>query len=169
MTMVEVMACIAILAVLAVLVGQSGGYYRGKARSAQCLANMRAIGIALQAFAAEHDCRLPSLTEDNVEIGAVDGAGAMDIRYEVCNYDATLWSAVCPCDPRKQTDADPMNPTYVSYLYMHPDGLDLAAHDTPVMVLMDGGFFHRINGRCFANVLYSDNRVVLQKWAGDPP
>lgn len=163
LTLVELLVCVVILAILAVLVGEGSSSYRERVRAVKCMANLRGLGNALQIYAAESESRLPSLTPDNVEIGVPQGArGGMDIRFVLVQYDSALWSLVCPSDPRTKACPDSANPWYVSYLYLQEGGLDLGQVTGTVTVMRDSGFFHGRPGRWKSSMLFSDQHLEME-------
>lgn len=54
-TVLELLLCVAIIGILAALVVSSLQSLRGKARTAQCISNLRTIASGLFAYAAEHN------------------------------------------------------------------------------------------------------------------
>lgn len=61
-TLVELLAVIAIIGVLATILIPTVGFVRAKARSVQCASNMRQIGSALLLFAADNKQLFPTAT-----------------------------------------------------------------------------------------------------------
>ena len=61
-TLIELLASIAILGVLAGLLIPVTGAVRNKARAAQCLSNLRQVGAASLLYVNEHRGRLPSVS-----------------------------------------------------------------------------------------------------------
>ncbi len=164
-TLVELLLCVVIIGALALLVGEGASIYRERMRGVQCMTQLRGMGAALQIYAAESDSHLPSLTPDNVELAASDsGKGALDIRYELIQYDSALWNMVCPSDPLTRQNPDAKDPTYVSYLYLPESGLDLAQVRQPVCLMRDSGFYHGSPGDRRSTLLYSDQHLEMQKW-----
>lgn len=163
LTLVELLFTVVILAILAAIVGQAGAFYRERMRTIQCYTNLRGLGNALQIYAAESESRLPCLTPDNVELGVPPGAnGGVDIRFVLVQYDSALWRMVCPSDARRKAAPDELNPWFVSYLYLHGDGLDLGKIEKPVCVLRDGGYFHGKAGRWSSSLLFSDQHLETE-------
>jgi prepilin-type N-terminal cleavage/methylation domain-containing protein/prepilin-type processing-associated H-X9-DG protein len=60
-TLVEVAVVVAILGLLAALAVPAIGVALDRSREARCLSNLRQIGLAVQAYAADHDQNLPDL------------------------------------------------------------------------------------------------------------
>lgn len=115
-TLLEILLAVGILAILATLGLRQFEDYRRRARAAQCLANLRGIGNGLQIYAAENSGRLPALTADNVNLDGGGGAGGIDLRFVLIQYDSAYWGMVCPSDPRKKNDPHAGDPTYLSYI-----------------------------------------------------
>ncbi|NDC75474.1 prepilin-type N-terminal cleavage/methylation domain-containing protein [bacterium] len=61
-TLIELLASIAIIGLLAGLLVPLTGAARNKARAAQCLSNMRQVGAATLLYVNEHRGRLPSIS-----------------------------------------------------------------------------------------------------------
>lgn len=79
-TLIELLVVISIIAVLVSLIAPAVQAARRTARKLQCLNNMRQIGLAMQAFAANTGGQLPPLTSDipisnTVGSGYIYGAG----------------------------------------------------------------------------------------------
>ncbi len=164
LTLVELLFCVAIVGILGALVSAGMGTYRERARGLQCMAMLRGVGAALQIYAAESESHLPSLPPDNVELGGGGGKGALDIRFELAQYDSALWMAVCPSDPRLKQNPNVRGPTYVSYIYLPEEGLDLGKVEQPVCIVRDGGYYHGHPGNWKASLLFSDQHLEMQKW-----
>lgn len=60
-TLLELLAALAVLVILGLLAGAGIGGAIEKSRDSRCLANLRQIGIAVFAYAADHDQQLPDL------------------------------------------------------------------------------------------------------------
>lgn len=63
--MVELLAAVAIVAILMSLIIPAASGMHEKSRSSKCLNNMRQIGAALAAYAGEHDGYNPALIDEN--------------------------------------------------------------------------------------------------------
>lgn len=85
MSLVELLACLAIVAILGAMLIMVLQGVREKAKSSQCASNLRQIGMAMQLYAGDHDGR--------VDILAYKGAGTsvnwLDMLrgYVTPNYD----------------------------------------------------------------------------------
>lgn len=66
-TLVELLVSISVLAVLASLVMVAVPKVRAKGQAAKCMNNMRQIGMAFLAYAADHDNKLPCRSIGNSE------------------------------------------------------------------------------------------------------
>jgi prepilin-type processing-associated H-X9-DG protein/prepilin-type N-terminal cleavage/methylation domain-containing protein len=80
LTLVEVLVVILIIAVLAALMFPLAKGMRERASSAQCVQNLRQIGIGLQGYISENNGRFPD--------GAADVSWAPGITTTRCWYDA---------------------------------------------------------------------------------
>ena len=163
-TIVELLVVVSILAILGGLLLRSLDSIRDRAKVIKCLSNLRGIGNSLQIYATENDGHLPSLTDDNVNIGGGGGRGGVDIRFVLVQYDNVFWNMVCPADPRQKTDPTPENPTYLSYIYPPQYGPDLAELEVPMCIVRDGSYYHGRRGRWQSTVLFSDNHCEVEKW-----
>lgn len=164
LTLVELMVVVAIMATLAWLVTQGLERTKDRAREAKCMALLRGIGTGLQVYAAENQQQFPVLTSDNVELQRTGKAGAMDLRFELYTYDSALWNAVCPSDPRRKGDPNSANPTYVSYVYLQSEGLDLGKLTRSIPTVRDSGYFHGRPGQWKSTVLFTDQHLEMETW-----
>jgi len=80
LTLIEVLVVVVIIAVLAAIMFSLVRGMREKARSAQCVQNLRQIGIGLHAYISENNGRFPD--------GAADVSWKPDITTSRCWYDA---------------------------------------------------------------------------------
>jgi len=65
-TLIELLVVVAIIAVLASLLLPAFSAARRKADTADCLNNLRQIGIAIRLYAEDHEARLPHMPSDPV-------------------------------------------------------------------------------------------------------
>lgn len=80
LTLVEVLIVIVIIAILAALAFPLVRGMRERAESAQCVQNLRQIGIGLHSYISENNGRFPD--------GAADVSWAPEITTKRCWYDA---------------------------------------------------------------------------------
>jgi type II secretory pathway pseudopilin PulG len=158
------MLVVVILAILAVLGLKELEIYRERARTAKCLSNLRGLGNGLHVYASDNDGWLPSLTDDNVDLRGGGGVGGVDLRFALIQYDTAYWGMVCPSDPRRKNDSNDGSPTYLSYIYLPQNGLNLADHNQSVRVARDSGYFHGRRGNRKSTVLFTDQHLELEPW-----
>jgi prepilin-type N-terminal cleavage/methylation domain-containing protein len=163
-SLAEVLIGLSIIALLTGMGFSGARIYRDRAREVKCLYQIRGIGNALQVYGAEHDGFLPSVTEDNVELGDEDGVGALDIRFELYSYDSSLWSITCPSDQRNKANPDPTNPSYISYSYHPTYGLNLERCLVPSPLVSDAIYFHGRDKKWKRSVVFSDNHAEMEPW-----
>jgi prepilin-type N-terminal cleavage/methylation domain-containing protein len=94
-TLIELLAAIAILALLAALLSPAVQHGLLAGRRAACASNMRQIGLALHAYAHDHDGRLPPTTHSTG--GRTAGAWIDALRPYLRDADGVR---ICPADPR---------------------------------------------------------------------
>jgi prepilin-type N-terminal cleavage/methylation domain-containing protein len=162
-TVVELMVTLAIITILFTLSLKGLEGFRDRSKIVQCLGNVRGMGVALHVYASDNNSHLPELSPDNVEIEGIEKGGALDIRYELVPYDSRFWNIVCPADRRADTDPNRQNPTYISYIYCVPAGVDLAKVDRAIPIVLDSGFYHGKRGAWKGTFLFSDNHCEVKK------
>jgi prepilin-type N-terminal cleavage/methylation domain-containing protein/prepilin-type processing-associated H-X9-DG protein len=100
-TLIELLIVIAIIGVLMGLLMPTISSAREQARRATCTANLRNIGAALAAYAADHDRKLPYFTD-------TCGAWLWDISYKtrdsILKTGAVRNSFYCPSGDLQNTD-----------------------------------------------------------------
>lgn len=104
-TLVELLAVLAIIGVLAGLIYSLVGSTRDKAKGAKCASNLRQIGIAMQVYAIDHKGRFPAAY--NSAEGAWSNALTAQGYLPLIN---TVFQ--CPSDPYS-----PLVPRPRSYVY----------------------------------------------------
>jgi len=94
-SLLEILVTLAIVAILVAIVFPAFQSLRGRAESAQCLANLRNIGVGLNSYLSEHGMILPEMA-----------AARADRREDVPVIDSVLAPYVedprvfgCPADP----------------------------------------------------------------------
>jgi prepilin-type N-terminal cleavage/methylation domain-containing protein/prepilin-type processing-associated H-X9-DG protein len=123
-TLIEMLAVIAILAILAAFLYPVFAQAREKARRSVCLSNSRQIGIALQLYAQDYDESLPNMGAFSTEhplVKAGYGEAAVVILLDPYVRDRRVW--VCPSGPTSgnavrgpQSDRITVNLGYNAYL-----------------------------------------------------
>lgn len=96
-TLIELLTVIAILGALAAILFPALGAVRTQAKQAQCVSNLRQIGIALAAYADAHRGAFPETTH-----GAVSNLEAVSWIYTLKPYLGNVDEVrLCPLDPRR--------------------------------------------------------------------
>ena len=86
----------------------------------------------------------------------------MDLRLEVFTYDPSIWSLVCPRDPRRFSGQDPSNPSYISYIYLFEGGGDLFKQKPDKVLIQEGGYFHSKGKLLRGTAVFADGHTDLQ-------
>jgi prepilin-type N-terminal cleavage/methylation domain-containing protein len=155
-TLVELVAVIAIITVLAAILFPVFTQAREKARQSSCQANLYQIGLALQCYARDHDGFLPRAHYDFAPLAA---PYLNDLAVLRCPSETAGDAGRFPELPQSERPGDPPGPHIGSYQYR--GGLSL--EDRP-----DWEFRHNAG----ANVLYLSGSVKWlrgTKWAPIAP
>lgn len=72
-TLIEILAAVVIMTVLAVLLLGQFKNYRERAQGAQCAGNLKALGVATAQYIADHNGKLPIAREDGSKSGSESG------------------------------------------------------------------------------------------------
>lgn len=99
-TLIELLVTISIIAILAALLLPAIGSVRERANTVKCSSNLRQIGAALLAFAAEHNGLMP-LAGDTIPFGSVGATGQPGWTEQIDTYiggDHRVF--VCPSSSR---------------------------------------------------------------------
>lgn len=94
-TILEILAAVAVLAVLVALAFPVVNSAIGRSRSAACIANLRALGGALQTYLAEHNMTMPDLRAGRVE--KAEEIPVIDNTLDKYVDDPRVFA--CPADP----------------------------------------------------------------------
>lgn len=98
-TLIELLVVIAIIAILAALLLPALGRAKEQARGAQCVSNLKQIGLGLKLFAEDHNALYPWHTQpaEGGTYGPNAGLAWMDFRA-ASNQLATAMLLACPSD-----------------------------------------------------------------------
>lgn len=164
-TLIELLVSLVVVGVLAALAFPAMGYAIERSRGTRCLSNLRQIGLALNAYAADHDQELPDLV-----------AGRRSLNEDVPVMDTVLLPYAgsgevfrCPSDGQKLYAT-----TGTSYFWnylpvLQEDGsknlrlpslefaLTGAREPSKIPLVVDKEAFH--DGGRSSNLLYADGSV----------
>lgn len=84
-TLIEILAAVVIMTVLAVLLLGQFKNYRERAQGAQCAGNLKALGVATAQYIADHNGKLPIAREDGSKSGSESG-------WDTDNVGAWYWN-----------------------------------------------------------------------------
>jgi general secretion pathway protein G len=97
-TLIELLTVIAIIGILAALVIPTVGAVRTQARQAECISNLRQIGVAITAFADAHRGAFPETSH-----GAAANLEQISWVYTLKPFLGEVDEVrVCPLDPRRE-------------------------------------------------------------------
>ncbi|MDX6766961.1 MAG: prepilin-type N-terminal cleavage/methylation domain-containing protein [Candidatus Methylacidiphilales bacterium] len=165
-TLVELLAALTVLSILALLGLAALGAAGERARATQCVSNLRQIGLALQAFAADHEQQLPDIVAGRHSLS--ENVPVLDtVLLPYTGGEAAVFR--CPGDAKKLFET-----TGCSYFWnylpvIQPDGsknLRLPGLEFPltnqsslsqIPLVVDKEAFHD-RGRT-SNILYADGSV----------
>ncbi|MFA6960820.1 MAG: prepilin-type N-terminal cleavage/methylation domain-containing protein [Opitutaceae bacterium] len=114
-TLVELLAVLAVIGILAAILIPVVGRVRSSARSTQCVSNLRQIGVALRLFAADHKNHLPvsynlTNTADNnwwYHLNPYTGEQPMKLAWTgAASVREISLSGIYHCPETDPTDAD---------------------------------------------------------------
>jgi prepilin-type N-terminal cleavage/methylation domain-containing protein/prepilin-type processing-associated H-X9-DG protein len=164
-TLVELLATLVILAVLAALSFPAVGYALERSRNTRCLSNLRQIGLALNAYASDHGQQLPDL---------VAGRRSLEENLPVMDtvllpYAGNMEVFRCPGDRQKLFEQTGSSYFWNYLPVLQEDGsknlllpslqfpLTGATEPSKIPLVVDKESFHR--GGKQSNLLYADGSV----------
>lgn len=146
-TLIELLVVVGVIAILISILMPALSAARAKARSAVCLSNLRQVGLALVAYAEDHNGVVPHgdhrVTEGLPETSATNliwSSGASTrcgLGFLLHRYARTPHILFCPADGNSneqneipKLDSDE-NDAYCSYLYRNQDDVERPLWDEP--------------------------------------
>ena len=120
-TLTELLAVVAILAILAAVLFPVVSRARGEARQATCLSNLTAVGSALRQYAQDYDqtypARITNLNSKRLNTGWAMGGNEGWISNALVPYAQDQGIYVCPSYEDKGDWLNPRSDKRVSYAY----------------------------------------------------
>jgi len=160
-TLVELFIVIAIVGALAALIAPMAERMKNQARSTQCVAKLREIGLGLNGYFADHGLRFPELVTARESRG--EEAPAMDT--ELIEYVPDEFVFECPADHEGLFEETGSSYFWNSLLNGQRVGnlnlLGLTGEDSGIPVASDKENFHEHVGDG-VNVLYADGHVLRE-------
>jgi len=158
-TLVEILVVIAIIGALAALIAPMAERMKNQARSTQCVAKLREIGLGMNGYFADHGFRFPELVA--ARESRSEDEPAMDTV--LINYVPDEFVFECPADHEGLFEETGSSYFWNSLLNGQRAGdlnlLGLEGEDSGIPLASDKENFHEHVGDG-VNVLYADGHVL---------
>ncbi len=129
MTLLELVAAVAIICILTSLLFPLGASLSERVKVTQCVGNLRSIGYGLASYAAEHDGKIPRCSPFGEGCGWQDGFGIVNTLYPAYIDDRKVFA--CPATTLNSMKAESLMQNVgfphadISYYYRyHTDQLN---------------------------------------------
>jgi prepilin-type N-terminal cleavage/methylation domain-containing protein/prepilin-type processing-associated H-X9-DG protein len=164
-TLIELLAVIAIIGLLAGLLLPVIGRGKEGGRATACLSNLRQIGIALQLYVQDSQNRMPEMRDRLVETNTVPPTNAlptMDVLLS--NHLGAVQILRCPSDRQQLYERTGSSYAWNALLngqdaeHLRVMNIDFDPHQIPVV--FDKEAFHKLRGKGKGvNYLYADGHI----------
>lgn len=158
-TLVELLATIGIVGLLAVIAVPVISGARGRADAAKCLGNLRQLGVALNAYLAENNETMPTLLAGR----KTRNSDELTIDVALAEYANGAQIFRCPADPgawRESGTSYYWNPTLNGQRANALNFLGLTESVTRIPVLSDKEGWHAGGRGPRVNILYADGHAA---------
>jgi prepilin-type N-terminal cleavage/methylation domain-containing protein/prepilin-type processing-associated H-X9-DG protein len=157
-TLVELLVVITVIALLVAIAVPVVSRLRGNGQSTKCLSNLRQLGVALNAYLADHDGTMPTLAAGR----ASSEQDAQTIDTVLLDYAGDRAVFRCPSDPaewKRSGTSYYWDPALNGQRAAALNFLDLTQATTGIPVLSDKEGWHSSGGGPKVNILYADGHA----------